>query len=34
MTAARELAEIRSKLPTLKATVVVPRLGNEPTATM
>ena len=26
----RELAEIRSKLPTLKATVVVPRLGNEP----
>jgi acetoacetyl-CoA synthetase len=25
-----ELAEIRSKLPTLKATVLVPRLGNQP----
>ncbi|WP_082943915.1 acetoacetate--CoA ligase [Mycobacterium sp. 1274761.0] len=25
----RELAEIRSKLPTLKATVLVPRLGSE-----
>src|SRR4029453_18482431 len=24
-----ELAEIRSKLPTLKATVLVPRLGSE-----
>ena len=26
----KELAEIRSKLPTLKATVLVPRLGSEP----
>jgi acetoacetyl-CoA synthetase len=27
---AAELAEIRAQLPTLKATVLVPRLGNEP----